>query len=82
MEKKVLIYTITNCIFCINLKEWLETNQLQYEERNININSEYEKEFRDLNGKGFPLVVIHSDGEETIVTGFYQRKLEDLLINS
>ncbi|MET1180506.1 hypothetical protein ABG775_21445 [Peribacillus simplex] len=35
MENEILVYTMFNCIFCINQKKWMETNQLQYEERNI-----------------------------------------------
>ncbi|TKI67813.1 glutaredoxin family protein [Lysinibacillus mangiferihumi] len=82
MEKKIVVYTMFNCIFCINLKNWMESNQLRYEERNIIKDSEYEKEFHDLNGAGLPLIVIQNNGEETIVTGFNQRKLEKLLIKS
>ncbi|WML27376.1 glutaredoxin family protein [Neobacillus sp. OS1-33] len=81
MEKKIIVYTMSNCIFCINLKKWMETNQIQYEERNIINSLEHEQEFNDLNGVGVPLIVIKSNGKDTIVRGFNQRKLEELLIN-
>ncbi|MEK4539169.1 glutaredoxin family protein [Peribacillus sp. FSL K6-1552] len=82
MENEILVYTMFNCIFCINQKKWMETNQLQYEERNIIKSSEYKKEFNDLNGAGLPLTVIRSNGEETIIVGFNQKKLENLLIKN
>lgn len=80
METRIVVYTMFNCHFCINLKKWMASHLIQYEERSIIQNPEYEKEFHELNGTGLPLVIIQTNGDEIKVAGFNQRKLEELLI--
>jgi glutaredoxin len=83
MENRIIVYTMLNCIYCISQKKWMETNHIPYEERNVIKSAEYEQEFRDLNGTGTPLTVIHKeDGEKNIVIGFNQERLESLLLRN
>lgn len=80
MQKKIIIYSMPNCIFCTNLKKWLVDNQISFEERCVTENEKFKQEFIELKGFGFPLILIQSKDKEHVITGFNQNSLESLLI--
>ena len=48
--KKPIIYTITNCPWCMKVKRYLKSKGVEYEERNIETNESYRKECETLSG--------------------------------
>lgn len=80
MKPEVMVYTMQDCIYCINQKKWMEEQQIPYQERNITRSTEYEQEFMDIGGTGTPLTVISVNNSRKIVRGFNKDVLEEFLI--
>lgn len=65
--KKIIIYTTTHCPWCRATKEFLEKIGFEYEERNVETNSEWANEMVEKSGQyGVPVI----DIEGKIIIGF------------
>ncbi|MEW9701154.1 glutaredoxin family protein [Paenibacillus sp. SI8] len=78
MEKKVLIHTRENCIYCQNIKEWMNTHQINFEEVTV---TEI-KDIQLLNEiKGVPYTIVSNNGEREVIKGFNIGLLSELLLS-
>ncbi len=64
MSAKALVYSSTHCTFCKQLKAYLNEQNVEFEERNIDESEVYAKELQDLGMSSVPVTVI---GETTIL---------------
>jgi len=58
---EIVVYSQGSCPFCVNLKDWFNTNGVDFVEKDIQSKKEYWEEFNKLNQRTVPQVVI--DGE-------------------
>ncbi|MNI98623.1 Glutaredoxin-like protein NrdH [compost metagenome] len=61
---KAIVYSSTHCNFCKQLKTYLTEQNVEFEERNIDLNETFAKELQDLGMSSVPVTVI---GETTIL---------------
>lgn len=75
-EAQLTIYTTPTCAYCKAEKEWLDENDIEYEEIDAS-DPENAKEMVEVSGQmGVPVSVV---GEDSVVIGFQKDKLADLL---
>lgn len=55
---KVVIYTRPGCRYCVLAKNYLNKNSINYTEYNIHDSKTAMQQFKALNGRGVPLIVI------------------------
>lgn len=82
MAKKVTIYTITNCPFCKQEKEYLTAHNIAFEEKNVEEHREYLSEMLELSDKfaGVPFTMItKEDGSMAKLKGFTQAEFDEAL---
>lgn len=53
-----IVYSSTNCHYCAQLKQYLSDQQIAYEERNIDTNTEYAEQLQKLGLMSVPVTVI------------------------
>lgn len=73
--KNVTVYTSTTCTFCKALKNFLNENNVPFEEKNIDQDREAMNYLVEHGHRGVPVSVI--DGEE--VVGFDKERITELL---
>lgn len=73
--KKVEIYTSDTCGKCVQAKDYLKKNKIDYKEYNISKDSEARKELIGMGYMSVPLLIIN--GEH--VLGFDLKRMSDLL---
>ncbi len=71
----VTIYTSNTCPYCTMAKDYLDEKGIQYNEKNINEDSNAKKELIDRGHMGVPVIII--DDEE--IVGFNKPRLEEIL---
>lgn len=77
---EIIVYSSTGCGFCTKQKEFLTLKGIDFEEKDINNNDKYFKEFTELKGTGVPLTIVKEAGEVvSVVTGFNREKLSEVL---
>ena len=75
-EHKVIVYSTVWCPWCKRVKEFLEENNIEFEERNVELNYKWAEELVAKSGQtGVP--VIDVDGE--IIVGFDELALRRAL---
>jgi glutaredoxin 3 len=74
--KKVIVYSTTNCPWCVKVKDFLRQNGVPFEERNAKENREYALEVQQKSG-GVTIPV--TDVEGMIILGFNPAKLKAAL---
>lgn len=75
MAKKVIVYWAEWCIWCHKLMDFLKQHNVPFEARNVDEGT-YGKEAAKKSGQmGVPVTVI----DETVVVGFDEKKLKELL---
>ncbi len=73
---EIKIYSTPTCPYCIKAKQYISSKGKSYENIDVSTNQEKAQEMVKLSGQmGVPVIVI--DG--TVVTGFDQPKLDDLI---
>jgi glutaredoxin-like protein NrdH len=72
---KITIYSKNNCKPCTLTKQWLNTRNIEYSQRNISKDGKYIQEVHALGYNALPVIVVYKDGEKTTWDGFR----EDLL---
>jgi len=74
--KKVIVYTSDVCPYCVMVKNFLNQNNVEFEEVNLSQNKEKAEEIAKKSGvRSVPVTEI--DGE--IVVGYNIKKLKELL---
>jgi glutaredoxin len=79
---KITVYTITDCPFCKQEKEFLTAQGLQFEEKNVQENRQFLTEMLDVSDKfaGVPFTLVEKDsGEKIGLKGFTQSEFEAAL---
>lgn len=79
---KIIVYTITECPFSKQEKEYLLAHGLQFEEKNLDTNREYLTEMLAVgsNFAGTPLTKIDKDdGQIVVLKGFTQAEFDKAL---
>lgn len=73
---KIIVYSTSTCPFCIQVKDFLKENKIEFEDIDISQNTEAAKEIAEKSGQmGVPVIDI--DGQ--LVIGFDKEKLKQLL---
>jgi len=79
---KVTVYTINDCPFCKQEKEYLSSRSLAFEEKNLESNKEYLTEMLAIsnNFAGAPVTKIEKDnGQISVLKGFTQEEFDKTL---
>lgn len=79
---KIIIYTINNCQFSVQERDYLKANNLQFEEKNLETNREFLAEMMTLsnNFAGTPVTKIEKDdGNIVILKGFTKEEFDQAL---
>jgi glutaredoxin-like YruB-family protein len=72
----VTVYTTSTCPWCKKTKAWLESNGVDYEEKNVEDDEDAAEEMIDHSGqRGVPVVVI----DDEVIVGFDKDRLEEAL---
>lgn len=72
MAKNITIFTTNTCAYCVMVKRWLQSKNLQYEEVNLDTDPERQAEAFELSGQlSVPITVVtKQDDSREIVVGY------------
>lgn len=73
--EKVVVYTSETCPYCVAAKNFLNENNVEFEEKNVTTSEEARNELISKGYRGVPVIVV---GEEEVV-GFDKNRLSGLL---
>lgn len=73
--EKVIVYTSSTCPYCVAAKEYLNENNVEFEEKNVTVDTEARNELISKGYRGVPVIIV---GDEEVV-GFDKDRLEALL---
>lgn len=73
--KNIIVYTSNTCSYCVAAKEYLKSNNLKYEEKNVNENPAYRKELMAMKIMSVPVIKIDNE----VIVGFDENKIQELL---
>lgn len=57
---KAIVYSSTHCTYCKQLKAYLAEQNVEFEERNIDLDETYARELQELGMSSVPVTVIGS----------------------
>jgi len=76
----ITVYSTPSCPYCVKIKEWLDSEDLDYVEHNVAEDQEKAMEMVKKTGqRGVPQTVVEKDGEENVVVGFQPQKIKELV---
>ena len=76
MRKKVMVYSTPSCPFCLRVKQFLQENNIEFENIDVSTDQEKGREMVDKSGQmGVPVIDI--DGE--IIVGFDKDRIAGAL---
>jgi glutaredoxin 3 len=75
MSAEVVAYTDPNCPHCQRLKEYLGSQNIPFENRDVTADPRASDELRSMNAPGVPVVKV---GDEVVV-GFDRARLDEVL---
>jgi glutaredoxin 3 len=70
----VVVYTSKTCKYCSSVKELLNNNDIEYDEKDITVSAEYRNELIKKGYMSVPILI--ADG--VIVEGFKPKRLKEL----
>lgn len=77
---QVDIYTTPTCPYCRQTKTFFKENDVEYTEHDVAEDQDAAKTMIEKSGqRGVPVTIVTEEGEEDIIVGFNQEKLEDVL---
>lgn len=79
---KIIVYTVTDCQFSKQEKEYLTAKNLPFEERNLEVNKEWLTEMLEVgnNFAGTPVTKVEKDsGEAVVLKGFTKEEFDQAL---
>lgn len=74
-QVKAVVYSSTHCTYCKQLKTYLTDNQVEYEERNIDLDDTYAGELQALGMSSVPVTVIGG----TVILGLNPTRIRKAL---
>lgn len=77
--KKLIVYSIPNCPYCLKVKRFLISKKVEFEERNIEDSKIYEEECRNISGDVVVPVSIVEGNPDEFVFKFDREKIEMLI---
>ena len=69
---KATVYSKNNCPFCVQLKQYLDSEGIAYEEKNIDVDPNHAEELAKLGYMSVPVTVIG----ETVVLGLNANRIK------
>ncbi len=81
-KHKILMYTISTCVWCKQTKNYLKANSIEYEYVDIDLCSEEDREKvrRDILSRGgdlnYPVIIID---DKILINGFQKDKISEVL---
>lgn len=75
MDKRIVVFTSDTCGYCHMVKDYLNENNITFEERNVSSDKEARKELMSKGFMGVPVIYI----DDEIIQGFDKNKLDELL---
>lgn len=77
MPKNITMYTTTTCAYCVMVKKWLQSKNLQYEEINLDEKPELRAEVMKISGgMTVPVTVVtKNDDTRDVIVGWNLAKL-------
>lgn len=57
--EEVVMYTTTECGYCVQAKRWLDDNGFAFTECNMSVDARCQSEFQSYHAQGTPFLVIH-----------------------
>lgn len=77
MAKNITIFTTNTCAYCVMVKKWLSSKDIGYEEVNLDIHPERQKEAFELSGQlAVPVTVVTKEDEsKEVIVGYNLAKL-------
>lgn len=77
MAKNITIFTTNTCAYCVMVKKWLSSKDIGYEEVNLDIHPERQKEAFELSGQlAVPVTVVtKEDDSKEVIVGYNLAKL-------
>jgi glutaredoxin-like YruB-family protein len=74
---EIEVYTTPTCPYCTKLKNWLEEENIDFEEFDLSQNRKKAQEIVKKTGqRGVPQTLIKEDGEEKAVVGYQPDKIK------
>ena len=77
-QAKVVIYTTSRCGYCSKAKAFLARNGISYVEHDVETTGKGRRDFRRLQGKGVPIILV---GEQRL-NGYSELRLSRMLSNA
>ena len=72
----VKVYSTSTCPWCHRVKDFLKTNNVEFEDINVSVNQEAAREMVEKSGQmGVPVIEIGSE----MIIGFDEDKIKELL---
>jgi len=81
-EHKVLVYALSTCVWCRRTKNFLKTNEVEYEYIDVDLSSSDDKQkiIQDILKRGvrlsYPIIIID---DEIIIQGFRTDEIKEAL---
>ncbi len=76
----VTVYSTPTCPYCDMAKKFLDDNNVSYESHNVAEDQAKAEEMVQKSGQmGVPVIVVEKDGQEEVIVGFDQGKLQSML---
>ncbi len=76
MNKEVKVYSTPTCTYCVAIKNFLEKNDIDYQEVDVSEDEEALKEMKEKTGQmGVPVTEI----DDEVIVGFDKKKISKLL---
>ncbi|MBO8142722.1 MAG: glutaredoxin family protein [Firmicutes bacterium] len=77
--RSVVVYTTDTCPYCTMLKDFLNSQEVPFEERNVSRNPRWVAELVELGSRGVPTTVI---GGEEVVVGYQPQRILGLALGN
>ncbi|WP_300382669.1 glutaredoxin family protein [Clostridium sp.] len=75
-KNKIKVYSTNSCPWCVKAKNYLKTNNFEYEEFNVGVDQEAAREMIEKSGqRGVPVIDI--DG--SVIVGFDKNMIDRIL---
>jgi len=77
---EVKVYSTSACPWCVRAKDFLKENNVKFEAIDVGEDKEAAQEMIEKSGQmGVPVIIINAGGKETILVGFNEAKIKEIL---
>jgi glutaredoxin len=74
-NSSVVLYETQSCPYCVKARRFLKSNNVPYKSRDVAKSKSAKKEFKMLNGRGVPMILV----DDKRLTGWNKTKLRRVL---